>query len=261
VTTEEGTTRVRRRGAVIIANETVYDKSLSYNALGVLAVLLARDESAPKGYRTLMRPGVGQKAILSAFRELREAGYRYQFLRKGKGPDGRARMYTDTYIYESAVSLEMAKRDHFKLHGVEGLETPDRRKSKDTLASLCDAHSCDAHSCDAHSRVAQEEGSSLASDLSGSPSSSKLNQEGADANDENKAPPAAITADEGKPSNDATTKAKEYRGITPEQAERNRRGAALAKAALRGQTSPPAEVLPVEAKDDKDIPPERVTAP
>jgi hypothetical protein len=170
----EGATRVRRRGAVIVPNETVYDASLSYNALGLLAVLLARPEDAPQGYRTLMRPGVGQKAILNGFKELREGGYRYQFLRRIAGPSGRPTLVTDTYVVDSPISLEQARQWHYEATGEVAIErgeaaakkaageaaaaagtpTPEDA-SKDTLASLSDAHSSDAHSSDAHSRVAQ----------------------------------------------------------------------------------------------------------
>ena len=166
----EGQTRVRRRGAVIVPNETVYDASLSYNALGLLAVLLARPEDAPQGYRTLMRPGVGQKAILAGFKELREGGYRYQFLRRITNGAGRPVLVTDTYVVDSPISLEQARQWHFEATGevaVERGEAAAKRAageaaaeagapatadtSKDTLASLSDAHSSDAHS-----RVAQD---------------------------------------------------------------------------------------------------------
>lgn len=98
-------------------NITVYDSQLSYAALGVLAVMLARPDDAPKGYRSLMRPGVGQKSILSAFGELRAGGYRYQFYRHEADERGRMHIYTDTYIYDVPTSLEDAKRDHFEETG------------------------------------------------------------------------------------------------------------------------------------------------
>jgi hypothetical protein len=43
--------RIRRRGSLVLANETVYDRNLSYTALGVLAVLLARPDDAPVPHR------------------------------------------------------------------------------------------------------------------------------------------------------------------------------------------------------------------
>jgi hypothetical protein len=211
----EGITRVHRRGNLVMPNGTVYDTSLSYTALGVLAVLLARPDDAPKGYRTLMRPaaGVGQKSILSAFRELRAGGYRYQFLRTVTTPDGN-KVFTDTYIYDEPVPLEMAKQHHFTEHGVVAIEIPDRRKSKGTLAVLRGAHERDAHERDAHERRAQETGSAGVL-LSGSPKTVEQINQG---------PTAAETA----PS-------KPYLGITPEQMEKNQKGAAAARAALRKQ--------------------------
>lgn len=160
----EGAVRVRRRGAVIVPNETIYDQALSYNALGLLAVLLARPEDAPRGYRTLMRPGVGQKAILSGFKELRAAGYRYQFVRSVPQAMGRPKLTTDTYISDTPVSLREVKRWHHEATGETGLEVTEALElkqagadnaTKGDLASLCDAHSSDAHSSASHSRVAQ----------------------------------------------------------------------------------------------------------
>ena len=161
----EGAVRVRRRGAVIVPNETIYDQALSYNALGLLAVLLARPEDAPRGYRTLMRPGVGQKAILGGFKELREAGYRFQFLRSVPQASGRPRLVTDTYVSDTPISLEEAKRWHFDATGEVGIEAGERKAAKQageesatkgTLASLSGAHSSGAHSSASHSRVAQD---------------------------------------------------------------------------------------------------------
>jgi len=161
----EGTTRVRRRGAVILPNEVIYDQSISYNAIGLLAIMLARPEDAPKGYRQFVRPGVGQKAILSGFKELREAGYRYQLLRN-KAPEGsRPQLVTDTYVSDTPMSLEDAKRWHYDVHGVVGWERGERAAamqagedaaSKGSLASLSDAHKSDAHISDALKRVAQD---------------------------------------------------------------------------------------------------------
>jgi hypothetical protein len=219
--------RIRRRGSLVLANETVYDRNLSYTALGVLAVLLARPDDAPKGYRTLMRPeaGVGQASILSAFRELREHGYRYQFYRTETKARRGNRVYTCTYIYELPVSLEMAKRDHFNETGCEPIEVQDRRKSKGTLASVPDAHVPDAQEPDAHDPDAQRTSSAS---LGFSPSIEEINQGDAPENDDKaKEPPPQPGP---SPGDAATTPF----GISPRQAEINSKGAALARAALRG---------------------------
>ena len=216
--------RIRRRGSLVLANETVYDRNISYTALGVLAVLLARPDDAPKGYRTLLRPGVGQSSILTAFRELREAGYRYQFYRTESSPKGN-RVYTCTYIYELPVSLDMAKRDHFDSTGQEPREVQSKRKSKDTLASVPDAQDPDAQDPDAHVPDAQRP--SFAS-VGFTPSIEEINQREATGTDETPENLPAQSA--ANPSNDA---AKSPFGITPQQAETNSKGAALARAALR----------------------------
>jgi hypothetical protein len=218
--------RIRRRGSLVLANETVYDRNLSYAALGVLAVLLARPDDAPKGYRTLMRPeaGVGQASILSAFRELREHGYRYQFYRRVPKANG-VRVYTCTYIYELPVSLEMAKRDHYNETGCEPIEVEDRRKSKATLASVPDAREPDAREPDAREPDAQRTSSAS---LGFSPSIEEINQGDAPENDDKAKEPPPQT---GPSPGDAATNPF---GISSRQAEINSKGAALARAALRG---------------------------
>lgn len=218
--------QIRRRGSLVLANETVYDRNLSYTALGVLAVLLARPDDAPKGYRTLLRPGVGQASILSAFRELRANGYRYQFYRTESTLKGN-RVYTCTYIYEVPVSLEMAKRDHFETTGMIAQEVPDKRQSKGTLASVPDAQDPDAQDPDAQAPDAQRPSSAS---VGFTPTNAEINQREASGNEktaeELPSPPPAT------PVNDAP---KPYKGITPEQMELNRQGAAKARAALKGK--------------------------
>lgn len=220
--------RIRRRGSLVLANDTVYDRNISYTALGVLAVLLARPDDAPKGYRTLLRPGVGQASILSAFRELRANGYRYQFYRTETTPKGN-RVYTCTYIYEVPVSLEMARRDHFETTHQTAIEVTDRRKSKDTLASVPDAQDPDAQDPDAHGPDAQRP--SFAS-VGFSPTNAEINQREATGTEKPAQElPSQPTA---APANDA---AKPYTGISEEQMQRNREGAARARAALKGIAS------------------------
>jgi hypothetical protein len=220
--------RIRRRGSLVLANDTVYDRNISYTALGVLAVLLARPDDAPKGYRTLLRPGVGQASILSAFRELRVNGYRYQFYRTDTTPKGN-RVYTCTYIYEVPVSLEMAKRDHFEVTGQTAIEVTDRRKSKGTLASVPDAQDPDAQDPDAQAPDAQRPSSAS---VGFSPTNAEINQREATGTEKTgqelpSQPPAT-------PANDAP---KPYTGISEEQMQRNREGAARARAALKGIAS------------------------
>ena len=239
--TGDGITKVRRRGSLVLDNNTVYDTSISYTALGVLGVLLARPDDAPKGYRTLLRPaaGVGQASILSAFRELHAAGYRYQFLRS-ETVGGHNRVFTDTYIYELPVSLAEAKRDHFDTTGHVAIDMPDRRKSKGTLASVPDAHGPDAHDRGAHGPAAQNLGSA-AGGFSASPKVEENYQREAGGTPvDNVAPaqPGAAAGDDAATPRQATSPF----GLTPEQRSRNERGAAAARAALRGELK---EVAPL----------------
>lgn len=250
----EGITRVKRRGALVLDNNTVYDQSISYTALGVLAVLLARPDDAPKGYRTLKRPeaGVGQASILSAFRELREAGYRYQFLRPETTPSGN-RVYTDTYIYETPVSLEMAKRDHFEATGKVAIDVPDRRKG----ARVPDAQDPDAQASGAQDPDAQTPGDASVGFSGPEKTPGQINQreasEPAGAPVENSqgaqelpAQPRAAAADGAAP---------KPVGLTPEQMARNARGAAAARAALRaGRTQEHSKEVAPLRHDQERVP-------
>jgi hypothetical protein len=91
---------VVRRGTTALPNRTVYDGRLSYAALGVLAVLLARPDGAPAGYRDLEGRGLGQQAMLKALRELDGAGYRHLFSHSG----ARGRITTDVIVSESPMT-------------------------------------------------------------------------------------------------------------------------------------------------------------
>lgn len=99
-----GKTYVLRRGMTGVPNATVYDGRLSYAALGVLTVLLARADGAPSGYRDLQGRGLGQAAVLGALRELDQAGYRHLIRRNG----GRGRLVTDCVISETPITPEEA---------------------------------------------------------------------------------------------------------------------------------------------------------
>lgn len=99
-----GRTFIARRGTTPLPNSTVHDRDLSYAALGLLAVLLARPDGAPSGYRDLMGRGLGKDATLRALRDLTAAGYRHQVRRH----DERGRVVTDTLVSEKPVTAEEA---------------------------------------------------------------------------------------------------------------------------------------------------------
>jgi len=145
----EGGTYYRRRGHVTIPNETVQDQRLSYNALGVLVALMGRPPGSPAGYRQLIRPGVGERAILGAFKELVAAGYRMQFLRREKASSGTGwRVVTDTYLSEDPLTLDEFKDWHKQATGADPMEAKGAEweaAGKATLASDPAAHKRAAH--------------------------------------------------------------------------------------------------------------------
>lgn len=100
-----GKTFVRRRGTTVLPNHTVYDERLSYPALGVLCVLLARPHEASQGYRALKGRGLGQKALLNALNELGAAGYRHQVRVREDG----GRIVTHTVVSESPMAQDEAQ--------------------------------------------------------------------------------------------------------------------------------------------------------
>jgi hypothetical protein len=104
---------VRRRGSTIVPNATVYDTRLSYSALGLLLVLLARPDQAPHGYRDLTGRGLGEKAVRNALRELDGAGYRHQLKMRspnGEGRGGTGRVLTLTVVSEDPIDEDTARK-------------------------------------------------------------------------------------------------------------------------------------------------------
>jgi hypothetical protein len=150
-----------RRGYLTLPNETAWDDRLSYNALGLLAHLMARNPNGPMGYRNLMRPGVGEKAILGGFRELVAAGYRMQFRRQIHKPGKRPTMVTDTYHSEDPRPLEWYVAQHKKIYGIDPIFIADitdllEDASKAALASVSGAHKSGALKRGARKRAAQQ---------------------------------------------------------------------------------------------------------
>lgn len=112
-----GRTFVVRRGTTALPNRTVYDERLSYASLGLLAVLLARPDGAPSGYRDLQGRGLGQDATLKALRELDEAGYRHLWRRSG----ARGRIVTDVIVSEDPMTDDEARARLEERAGQAGL--------------------------------------------------------------------------------------------------------------------------------------------
>lgn len=87
------------RGWTEIQNSTLRDGRLSYRARGVLARLLSNADGFRMDAHELAAesPGEGRQAVLTALRELREAGYIVQ--RRLQGDRGQWR--TETYVYDT----------------------------------------------------------------------------------------------------------------------------------------------------------------
>lgn len=117
----KGKTFKRRRGTTAIPNRTVFDEGLSYAALGLLTVLLARPDTAPQGYRDLQGRGMGKEATMRALRELNEGGYRHQL----RVSFGRGQMVTHTVISEEPMT-ETEARDWLETTALRGAETRAR---------------------------------------------------------------------------------------------------------------------------------------
>ena len=83
---------VVRKGATALPNEVVWDSSISYGALGILARALSTAPGADLGYRAFAGRGMGEKAVRAALGELEEAGYRHRFTVRREG--GRLRTVT-----------------------------------------------------------------------------------------------------------------------------------------------------------------------
>jgi hypothetical protein len=153
----EGQTYYRKRGNVTVPNGTVYDERLSYNALGILVMLMARPPGTSAGYRQLLRPGVGERAILGAFKELVAAGYRMQFYRRERASSGNGwRLLTDTYLSEEPLPLDEFKAWHKQVTGQDPIEAQGAPWESAGKATLASDHA--AHKREAHKRRAQPKG-------------------------------------------------------------------------------------------------------
>ena len=87
------------RGWTEIQNDTIRDARLTFRSRGVLARLLSNSDGWRMTAHELAAesPGEGRQAILTALRELREAGYIVQTRRQGE--NGRWR--TETVVYDT----------------------------------------------------------------------------------------------------------------------------------------------------------------
>ena len=91
-----------------IRNEVARDDRLSYRGRGVLVRLLSNADGFQMTAADLAREGrEGRSAILTALRELREAGY----IRTAKKQDGHGRWSTQTFVYDTPQPTGVQKPD------------------------------------------------------------------------------------------------------------------------------------------------------
>lgn len=91
-----------------LRNEVARDDRVSYRARGVLVRLLSNADGFPMTAADLAREGQeGRGAILTALRELREAGY----IRTIKTQDRHGRWSTQTFVYDTPQPTGVQKPD------------------------------------------------------------------------------------------------------------------------------------------------------
>ncbi len=91
-----------------IRNDVARDDRLSYRARGVLVRLLSNADGFQMTATNLAREGrEGRGAILTALRELRDAGY----IRTIKQQDGHGRWSTETFVYDTPQPTGVQKPD------------------------------------------------------------------------------------------------------------------------------------------------------
>lgn len=94
------------RSYVVVGNEVVRDRRLSWKARGLLIYLLSRPEGWTVAATRLAADGPdGRDAVLSGLRELETVGYLVR--RRVQGPSGRWR--TESVVYDSP-ELAQAER-------------------------------------------------------------------------------------------------------------------------------------------------------
>lgn len=115
-----------RRGSQSLTNAVIHDKSLSYEALGVLLVMLACPPGSRLGYRELVGRGCGQKKILSVLRELNDAGFRW--IVTTRASNGRFRDVT--VVYDEPVDADTAINDVARMTGRVVIGIRETKKTK-----------------------------------------------------------------------------------------------------------------------------------
>lgn len=113
---------VVRRGSTALSNDVIRDKGLSYDAIGLLLVMLTMPAGAPMGYRNLVGRGAGEKSVREALGDLEARGFRWRLtVRK------RNRLRTVVIVYDQPTDESTALADGQRL----------ARTDQITVASTC----------------------------------------------------------------------------------------------------------------------------
>lgn len=96
-----------KAGGQYLANSVIHNQALSFDALGLLLVMLAMHPAQPKTRDTLTGRGLGRRAVAVALHNLEAEGFRYRF--KYAGVDGSWRsvcvLFDEPHDFASAFEV------------------------------------------------------------------------------------------------------------------------------------------------------------
>ena len=96
-----------KAGGQYLANSVIHNQALSFDALGLLLVMLAMHPAQPKTRDTLTGRGLGRRAVAVALHNLEAEGFRYRF--KYAGVDGAWRsvcvLFDEPHDFASAFEV------------------------------------------------------------------------------------------------------------------------------------------------------------
>lgn len=88
-----------RRSSTALSNKVIHNQDLSFPALGFAHGFLALPPNAPAGYR-VSGPGMGEKAVRTALRELETMNHRFRFRIRREGQIRELTIVSDAPISE-----------------------------------------------------------------------------------------------------------------------------------------------------------------
>lgn len=116
----------------MIANEVLQDSRLSYRARGIAASILSRKPGWSTDARTLAKQGKeGRDAILTALKELEDAGYSFLHTYRVEG----GKFERDRYLFDRRIDADIFAREIAKNEQL-GPPTTDIRPSPENPSSV-----------------------------------------------------------------------------------------------------------------------------